>query len=178
MPAPFPRATSIPSVLLVLLGAACGTQEGAGAGDAAQDRSSAEPASGARGGARGTLGTIRANAEGMPAEYGEYSSSLLTVMLFGDGEPSRLQVRFPPEPGQTHAVAFMPRATASDLSQIHFLAEGALEVSELGFPDGEVRLEGTFSGTFRTLDGQGSMPITNGRFQAAGLERLRPVAGR
>ena len=105
------------------------------------------------------------DAQGMLTGYGSYTGSVISVMVEVDSTSPSQTIRFPAEPGKFHAMTWLPRATTSDLSLMYLMAEGTIGVTRAAISAEGAILEGTFAGTFRSIDASSSISITGGRFE-------------
>ena len=118
------------------------------------------------------MDTFQWGDNGMPTSFGDYRGSTLGIAVStGDGT-APFSIEFP-DAGVQSLISYQPVADLATMVETSFmLQEGALHVSVAEISDGVARLEGTFSGTFRTLVGEETVEITDGAFQVREIPGL------
>ena len=115
------------------------------------------------------LDSFDTDVRGQPVSFGDYTGSSLAITLMPEGPVAPYGVDLDESnPG----VAFSPVATVGDISGVYFARSGRLEVTVLEVSGGQLRAEGTFHGTFHTMNGDGPVEITDGRFAVDGVPTL------
>jgi len=116
--------------------------------------------------------TFQWGENGMPTSFGDYRGSTLGIAVStGDGTPP-FSIEFPDD-GVQSLISYQPVADLETMVETSFmLQEGTIHVSAAEISDGVARLEGTFSGTFRTLFGEETVEITDGVFQVQEIPGL------
>ena len=108
---------------------------------------------------------------------GDYDGSTLalSVEIPEGGGPASFSVPGSGEGGVT--VMYMPVASVDfeDMSGMYQMVEGSLTLEEGGVSAGEARARGTFSGTFESMAGGGSVTITEGRFDVEALPNVEAI---
>lgn len=115
------------------------------------------------------LDSFETDARGQPVSFGDYTGSTLAITLMPEGPAGPYGVELDES---TPLLVFSPVATVSDVAAMYFPQDGRLEVRTLEVSDGRLRAEGTFHGTFRTMNGEGPVEITDGRFAVDGVPTL------
>lgn len=111
------------------------------------------------------LETFEINPGGMAASYGAYQGPVMAVFVTEAAGTAPLTLRFPEAEG-TAGAYFQRRATLDDMTNtVLWLSEGTLEVSSFAIEGGSARMEGTFSGTFRSLGTGETVQVSGGRFE-------------
>lgn len=112
---------------------------------------------------------------GMPTSYGTYDGPIIAVAIQLPAEGNSFTVTFPDVSGIT-ALAYQPTASLENVMATTFVAsEGTLSVSNVEVSGGLARAEGTFSGTFRAMQGGGSVVMTDGTFDVEGIPSLETI---
>jgi hypothetical protein len=115
------------------------------------------------------------DASGMPASYGDYDGSIIGIAIQLAGQESSSTVSFPDAGGIT-AMTYQPTATLQNVMATTFMvSEGTLSVSSIEVSGGLASARGTFSGTFRTMQGDGVVEITDGVFDLEGIPSVESI---
>lgn len=96
----------------------------------------------------------------------DYRGKLLHVAFPFRADDFELTARIPGPAGAS--VMYLPHVSRGrlELGSAYVLSRGTLEVTRIEVSgDGSARFEGTFSGTFRTMDGEASLEVAGGRFR-------------
>jgi hypothetical protein len=123
---------------------------------------------------RPPIETFEADMQSGSLSFGDYDGSafVVSVTVSGDGGPFSVELG-----GSSNAmVAYMPQASA-DMSGMYTSASGALDVTSSSFDAETSRVSGTFSGTLRQMQGDGEIPIENGRFDVDGIPAVETLGG-
>lgn len=124
------------------------------------------------------LETFERDPSGMARSYGDYHGSVLTVHLSEALGTAPVSLRFPSDMAGEASVFYQPRATLENMMDAtYWLAEGGLEVTSFTIEGGTARLEGTFSGVFRSMNTGESLRITDGRFSIGDVPGLAEIGG-
>lgn len=115
------------------------------------------------------------DASGMPASYGDYDGPIIGIAIQLAGQESSFTLSFPDADGIT-AMTYQPTATLQNVMATTFMvSEGTLSVSSIEVSGGLANARGTFSGTFRTMQGDGSVEITDGAFDLEGIPSVETI---
>jgi hypothetical protein len=124
------------------------------------------------------LETFERDPSGMARSYGDYQGSVLTVHLSEALGAAPVSLRFPSDMAGEASVFYQPRAILENMMDAtYWLAEGSLDVAAFSIEGGTARLEGTFSGVFRSMGTGESLPITDGRFSIGDIPGLAEIGG-
>jgi len=124
------------------------------------------------------LETFQRDPSGMARSYGDYQGSVLTIHLSEALGAAPVSLSFPSDMAGEASVFYQPRATLENMMDAtYWLAEGGLEVTSFSIQDGTARMEGSFSGVFRSMGTGESLRITDGRFSIGGVPGLTELGG-
>lgn len=118
------------------------------------------------------MDTFQWGENGMPSSFGDYRGSTLGIAVSTAGTTPPFSIEFPDD-GALSLVSYQPVADLETMVETSFmLQEGTLHITVAEISGGVARLEGTFSGTFRTLAGAEAVQITDGTFQVQEIPGL------
>jgi hypothetical protein len=121
------------------------------------------------------LHTFRRSPGEMFSSFGEYRGSLMSLFITEAAGSAPVTLTFPASEGDA-GVYFQRRADLDDVMNTTFwLTEGTLELSAFAFHGDLARVEGTFSGTFRSEGTGETVRVIGGRFDVTdipGVDRL------
>lgn len=112
-----------------------------------------------------------------PQDYGDYKGSVVGLLVSFKDAPAPVTIHFPSDDHGLTAAYYQPVAEVGNMETTYLLAEGVLEVTEVAIEGGHARLSGTFSGTFRSLQGGHSVVITDGTFEASDMPNTAELGG-
>jgi hypothetical protein len=123
------------------------------------------------------LHTFRRSPGGMFSSFGDYQGSVMSLFVTEAAGPAPMTLTFPAAEGDA-GVYFQRRADLDDVMNTTFwLTEGTLEVSAFAIYGDLARVEGTFSGTFRSEGTGETIRVTEGRFDVTDIPAVGQLGG-
>lgn len=123
------------------------------------------------------LATFERSEDGMPISYGDYRGSVMSIVVSEALGAPPFTVRFGPDSDVSEAsVFYQPEASLDDImNTTYWLADGSLEVTGMAIDGDVARLEGTFSGTFRSMGTGEEIEIDGGSFSIRDVPSLEAI---
>lgn len=113
---------------------------------------------------------------GMPESYGTYEGSVFALAIDLSGDRTDFSVTFPDPDGRNH-LSYQPRATLENvMANTLMMSSGTLSVTDIAISGDLARASGTFSGTFRSMEGDQSVEITDGVFDVEGIPNVDAIS--
>jgi hypothetical protein len=123
------------------------------------------------------LHTFRRSPGGMFSSFGDYQGSVMSLFITEAAGSAPMTLTFPAAEGDG-GVYFQRRADLDDVMNTTFwLTEGTLEVSAFAIYGDLARVEGTFSGTFRSEGTGETIRVTEGRFDVTDIPGVGQLGG-
>ena len=125
------------------------------------------------------LDTFESGPSGTPVSFGDYDGPALSLVIEVDADPEPFSMDLPADENMSSAV-YMSVASVGDMNTAFMLASGSLNVTQIQRSGRRMSVEGTFSGTVRSMGDGTEIEIRDGRFSASNiphLDEVRPESG-